>query len=70
VNGRSGEIVKRDEKKGKRSMMQSWGNFVLDLLKYPFAIILFNLALYLFVRTKMTDGSLELVLRETNPKFF
>lgn len=45
-------------------------NYVLDLLKYPFAILLFNVSLFLFLRTKMNDGSLQLVLRETNPKFY
>lgn len=73
-NGKSSENVKCVAKKGKRTgkktIMQNWGNFVFDLLKYPFAIILFNMSLFLFVKMKMTDESLEIVLRETNPKFY
>lgn len=69
-NGKPSEIeksagcVKLVRQKGKLK------NYVLDLLKYPFAILLFNVSLFLFLRTKMNDGSLQLVLREINPKFY
>lgn len=52
------------------SRLSDWGNGLWDLLKYPLAIILFNMSLYVFLKTKMIDGKLEIVLREATPSFF
>lgn len=42
---------------------------ILDLLKYPLAIILFNLPLYLWLKYWMLNNNLQIFFKETLPKF-
>lgn len=60
----------RLKKKSRKTTSDGWGAYALDLLKYPFALVLFNVSLYMFIKTQMLNGRFELVLKETTPSFY
>lgn len=64
----SGERLKM--KKSRKTTSDGWGAFAFDLLKYPFALVLFNVSLYMFIKTQMLNGRFEIVLKETTPSFY
>lgn len=72
-NGKSSEIAKTSEKKKQkwgRKSFEVLGNLALDYLKYPFAILLFNLSMFMIIKMKMVNGNVEIVLKETDPTFY
>lgn len=60
----------RLKKKSRKTTSDGWWDFAFDLLKYPFALVLFNVSLYMFIKTQMLNGRFEIVLKETTPSFF
>lgn len=59
-----------DEKNVLNGRCQNWRSSLLDIMKYPFAIVLFNISVFMFLKMKMIDGNLELVLKEATPTFY
>lgn len=53
----------------KNSRMDDFRHYVMEFLKYPVAIFLFNFVLYLWFRHNLLDKNLEIFVRESIPKF-
>lgn len=60
----------RLKKKSRKTTSDGWVAFAVDLMKYPFALVLFNVTLYMFIKTQMLNGRFEIVLKETTPSFY
>lgn len=68
IPGSPGGIAKPSEKRMKK---RKWGLELLgDLIKFPCAILLFSVLVYLLIKALMINGRLQIVLREKTPSFY
>lgn len=69
------QIFTRVETNDERKILairksRKWQNKLIDFLKYPFAALLFNMTIFVYLKFKYSCGNFELVLREKIPSFF
>lgn len=53
-----------------KGRLHSWRSALFDIMKYPVAIVLFNFSIFLYIKLRMNDGNLELILRESTPRLY
>lgn len=68
VNLMSLQISQKAQKLSRRSRMEEFKNNLVNFIKYPIAIIMFNFTLFVFFKYNINQHNLEIYIKETVPK--
>ncbi|KAL7028669.1 hypothetical protein ACKWTF_005945 [Chironomus riparius] len=62
-------ISQKAQKLSTRSRMEEFKNQIVNFIKYPLAIIMFNFTLFVWFKYNLNEHNLEFYIKESVPKF-